>query len=437
MLEQILSSLEWLTEWLWFPVGAILLLSLGIALTLRARFVQLRRFPRVFSLFWSFLRRGNSCDPHGIHPLKAMFASLGGCVGVGNVVGVIMAVQLGGPGSLVWIWVAGFLGMIVKYSEVYLGMVTRVRNSSGSYDGGPMYFLPKAFRWAWVVPLFCVLLCIYGVEGFMYTVMTDSIAINWHINRYLVAAVLLVLIVYAARGGIRRVGEVCSAIIPLFVLIYTGMAIWVLANNLEAIPALFGLIFKSAFTGHAALGGFAGASIMQAMGHGIAKGCYSGDVGIGYDSVIHSESASQHPAQQAALTILVIFLDTFIICTTSVALVLVTGVWTEGLPAAMMVQAALAKYFPYMHLFMPFFLGLLAYSTIIAFLVVGLKAARHLSLRHGEWIYYTYAIGWLILSFFIGSDRMFTIMSMTGVLLLMLNLTAIFRLRRDLSFQID
>jgi alanine or glycine:cation symporter, AGCS family len=271
----------------------------------------------------------------------------------------------------------------------------------------------------------------------MYNVMTDSISINWHLNRYLVGGALLVLIVIAARGGIRRVGSLCSAIIPLLVLIYTGMAIWVLAQNLEAIPALISLIFKSAFTGHAALGGFVGASVMQAMGHGIAKACYSGDVGIGYDSVIHSESSSQHPAQQAALTILVIFIDTFVICTTSVALVLLTGVWTEPLPAAMMVQAALAKHFPYMHLFMPFFLGLLAYTTIIAFLVVGLKAARHLSPRFGERAYYIYAIGSLIVFFFIGSDRVFTIMSMAGVLLLILNLTAIFRLRKDLSFQID
>jgi AGCS family alanine or glycine:cation symporter len=436
MLEHLLSAFETLTGWLWFPVGVILLLGLGLALTVRARLMQLRKFPRAMGLFWHFLRKKkDGCE--GIHPLKAMFASLGGCIGVGNVVAVIIAIQLGGPGALLWIWVAGFLGMIIKYSEVYLGMLHRVRNEAGGYNGGPMYFLPKAFNWRWIVPAVCVLLCVYGVDSFMFNVMADSISTNWHINPLIVIGVLLGLVLLAVRGGVARVGSVCGAIIPFFVLVYSGMAAWVVFHNLDAVPSVLATIFSSAFTGHAAVGGFAGATIMQAMGQGFAKGCYSGDVGIGYDSVLHSESTCQKPAHQASLTILIIFLDTFVVCTTSVALVLLTGVWNQGIPATIAVQTALAQYFPYMNIFMPFFLFMLAYSTLIAYMAVGLKSARHLSPRYGPRFYYAYAIASLIGFSFLGSERVFTIMSCAGALLLLINLTAIFRLRKQLSFHVE
>ncbi len=437
MCDSFFSTLETLTDSLWFPVGVCFVLLLGLYLSIRARFVQFRKFPTVINIFISFLGK-TSGEERGIHPLKAMFAALGGCIGLGNVVAIVVAVQLGGPGSLFWVWVAGFMGMVIKYSEVYLGMIFRVRNEVGSYDGGPMYYMRKAFNARWVVPGVCVLLCLYGVEVFMYNAMTESISHNWHINKYLVAGILLVLVLLAGSGGVQRVGNLCSTIVPLFLVLYSGMALWVLLLNLDAVPSVFEMIFRSAFTGHAAIGGFAGASVMAAIGQGIAKGCYSGDIAIGYASVIHSESSTQLPAKQASLTILAIFLDTFVVCSTSVILVLITGTWREDIPASLLVQHSLGLYFPYMNFFMPFFLFLLGYSTMIAYFCVGLKCAHHISQRWGKKLYYIYTV--LILATFsiVGSpESAFIVMSLVGVCLLFSNMIAIFKLRHHLSFDID
>lgn len=429
------SQLEMIEDFLWSYFGVPIVTLLGLYLSFKSRFFQVRQLPHVFKIFFSFLSFRDE-GKGGVHPLKAFFAAVGGCVGIGNIVGICTAVQMGGPGALFWIWMTALMGMILKYSEVYLGIKYRVENGKGGYHGGPMFFLKKVFKQAWIPKLICFFLCIYGVEVYQFSVVTTSISANWGINSYVIIAVLLLLVIFAGSGGVRRVGNISSTSLPIFVVVYVGMGAWVLLNNLTLLPGILKLVFESAFTGHAAVGGFVGATIMSAMSYGIRRGCYTGDIGVGYASVIHSETSVQIPEKQAALAIFDIFLDTFIVCTTSLFLILTTGFWKEPIEAGMMVQSALAQYFPYMHLFMPIFLFLLGYNTLNAYFFVGLKSAEHLSPRFGRHLYYVYAVAALLIFSFMGTNQAQMVMAIAGVALLIINGYGIFCLREEISFNL-
>lgn len=436
MLTVLTDQLDILENLLWTYLGVPIVIYLGLYLSIKSNFFQIRHLPTVFKTFFGFLRLRSSDEQRGVHPLKAFFAAVGGCVGIGNIVGICTAVQLGGPGALFWIWMTALAGMVLKYSEVYLGLRYRVPNGSGGYNGGPMFFLARAFKQSWIPQLVCLLLCIYGVEVYQFSVISTSISNNWGLNSYLVIALLLILVIFAGSGGVRRVGSISSKSLPIFVFIYVGMGGWVLLNNLTILPGVFREVFVSAFTGHAALGGFAGAGIIAAMSHGIRRGCYTGDIGVGYASVIHSESSVQVHERQAALAIFDIFLDTFIVCTTSLFLILTTGIWHQPIEAGMMVQNALGLYFPYMQFFMPLFLFMLGYNTINAYFCVGLKCAEHLSPRWGRSTYYAYAVVALLIFSFMGTAQAQTVMAIAGVSLLIINGFGIYLLRNEISFDL-
>jgi len=432
------AHLEIIENVLWTYFGVPLVIFLGLYLSIKSRFFQIRHLPLVFKTFFGFFSKKNSqsLSKDGVHPLKAFFAAVGGCVGIGNIVGICTAVQLGGPGALFWIWVTAIAGMIIKYSEVYLGLRYRVTNGKGGYNGGPMYFLQKAFRFKGIPILISVLLCIYGVEVYQFSVISKSISMNFGIDSFLVIGVLLALVIFAGSGGVQRVGNISSKILPIFVVLYVSMGLWVLFNHLSDIPGVLEQVFLSAFTGHAAVGGFLGAGMMAAMSYGMRRGCYSGDIGVGYASVIHSESSEKVLEKQAALAIFDIFLDTFIVCTTSLMLILTTGIWQEPLEAGMLVQLALSQYFPYMEVFIPLFLFMLGYNTINAYFCVGLKCADYLSPRFGRKIYYAYAVAALVVFSFLGTTQAQTVMAIAGVSLLIVNSIGIFILRDEISFDL-
>ena len=421
--------------WLWTYPAFFVLAVLGLYFSIKTRFFQIRKLPAIIKMFGQFFGH-RPVDKRGVHPIKVFFASIGGAIGVGNIIGVSTALKIGGPGALFWLWITGLLGMLLKYSEVYLGVRYRIRNRQGSYNGGPMYYLRRAFKGRWIPITVSLLLCFYGVEVFMFSQVTETVVINWHINRPLVVAVLLALVLYVGLGGVRRVADVCSAVIPVFVILYVGMSLWIFGAHITQIPAVLGLVFKSAFTGQSAVGGFAGASVMLAMAQGTAIGSYSGDIGIGYASVIHSETTLKHPERQAALAIVGIILDTFIVCTSTFLLALVTGVWAEPIAADLFVQKALATAFPYIDIFMPIFIFLLGYSTLLAYFVVGLKCAQFLSKRYGRQLFITYAVFALVTFAFINPFQAYIVMSIAGGFLLLINLSGIFVLRREIVFEL-
>ena len=429
--------LEWLNDFIWGHVSFILIVGLGLYFSIRSRFFQIVHFGKIFGSFISFFGERAAAKTAGVHPIKVFFAAIGGCIGIGNVVAICTAVQIGGPGALFWTWVGGFFSMLIQYSEVFLGLRHRVLNQEGSYDGGPMYFLPVAYKRKWPGTLAALLLCIYGVEIFMFNVMSRSISINWHINYHLTVVVLLLAVLLVATGGIKRVGEVCSAIVPLFIALYLGMAFWIIFQHASEIPDVLLQIFKGAFTPQAAIGGFAGSTFVLTISMGLSRGAYSGDIGVGYTSVIYAESHTTQFKRQSALTIIGIFLDTFVICSLSIFLVLLSGHWSSGIDVTLMVQEALGMHFPYMDLFMPFFLFLLGYSTIVAYFVVGIKCAKFLSPKWGPPIYYLYAAITLPLFAYVEASQAFLIMSLAGACLLILNLTGIFLLRKEIEFGLE
>lgn len=420
-------------NFLWAFIGVPLLFILAIVLTVQSRCAQFRNLPLAAKTFLSIFKKSNS-QTKGISPLKAFFASIGGSVGVGNVIGVCVAVQIGGPGSLFWIWITAIGGAIIKYAEVYLGIRYRITNAKGEYCGGPMYFLRQAIDKSWVTNLICVLLCFYGIEIFQFSVVAKSIATNMDVDLIWIVAALLALVMMVGMGGIRRVGSFSSILIPIFVFTYVSMAGWILIQNITVLPQLFSNVVSSAFSGHAALGAFAGSSMMYALSHGVRRGCYTGDIGIGFGAVIHSETSVTIPEKQAMLVIFEIFMDTFLICTASVAIVLVTGVWHEPVEGIMLIQEALGRYFPYMHFFMPFFLFLVGFATINAYYSVGLKCADLLMPKMGRGVYQVFAGIMLVVFSFFDSVIAQSVMAIVGALLLITNSIGIFILRKRISF---
>lgn len=434
MFQMLYQTLEQMDTIFWGYVGFSLIMSLGVYFSFRTRFFQIRAIPLIARTLGESIRNKGTTEM-GVHPIKVLFASVGGMVGIGNLVGIITAVQLGGPGALFWIWIAALCGSLIKYSEVYLGLKHRVENGRGGYDGGPMYFLQKAFSKAWIPSIVSVLMCIYGVEIYQFSVIADSISANWSIMRSVVVAGLLGLVLFAGMGGVSRVGKISSLMLPGFILVYMGMGIWVIGHHFGELPSILKYVIESAFTGHAAVGGFAGSTVLLAIQHGIARAAYSADIGIGNDSVIHSESRVVDPALQARLAVCGVFIDN-VVCTMSVLLVLVTGVWkaVDPVAASNMVQEALSQHFPFMEVFMPLFLLILGYTTIIAYFCVGIKSAQFLFPKHGRTIYFSYATLALPLFSFLDQSQALLIMSIAGSLLLMINLTGIFRLRKQVNF---
>lgn len=422
--------------WSFIAIPAILLF--GIYFSCKSGWMQITKFRTITKLFLNLFNPQGHHAARGIHPLKTFFAAIGGCIGIGNVVGVCTAVQIGGPGAVFWMWVAALLGMIVKYSEIYLGIKYRVDGKDNTYNGGPMYYLKQVDRSGFLSKLFCIGMCIYGVEIYMFRVITHSIVVGWDMNQYLVIALLLFAIIWAGKQGIESVGKISSALIPLFLTAFIGVCFWVFANNINTLFETIKIIFSSAFTGHAAVGAFAGSGVLLSITHGMKRACYTGDIGIGYASIIHSETDETVPQKEAILGIVGIFLDTFVVCTMSVLLILVTGLWNQGIHEDFVLAQALAEYIPHIKIIWPFFIFLLGYSSLIAFYAVGKKSAQFLWPKHGKVAYTIYAICSFLLFSFVGTEtHIMTVMSSAGAFLLLLNMYGILRLRNDISFKLN
>ena len=433
MLDVFFSVLNFLDSFFWTNIAFVLIMGMGVYFSARLRFLQVRSLPSLFKLFYSLLGTSQASGRVGVHPLKVLFASVGGMICVGNIVGIVTALKIGGPGALFWVWVAGIFGSIIKYAEVYLGLKYRVANGQGGYDGGPLYFLKAAFAGSWAPISIATLLCIYGVEIYQFSVIADCISTNWSFDKLLVVGALLILVLLAGLGGVRRIGTIGSFFMPFFVLTYIAMGIWVISCEITQIPGMLLLVFKSAFGMKQIAGGVIGGGFWLALQHGTSRACYSSDIGVGYDSIIQSESSLSVPQRQAGLAILGVFIDNSI-CTVSLLVSLLSGLWLNpAIDASQLVQESLALYFPGMGVFMPIFLTIAGYTTIIAYFCVGLKCARFLWPRFGEKVYTFYALAAFIFFSFCEPSRALLVMSVAQAFLLILNLLGIFKLREEIS----
>lgn len=437
LFERIFSILSAIDGFLWSYVGFTLILALGLYFTFTNKFFQVRV---LMSPLQTLAALKSAPGLAGVSPMQLYFASVGGMVGLGNIVWVMSAVLIGGPGSLFWLWISAMCGMIIKYAETYLGIKYRQKNNHGGFDGGPMYFLAQAFPkfrlGGLAMPtLAAILLAIYGVEIAQFVVVADTFTNLLSIDRSMVVLVLLPLVLYGGAGGVRRLAELCSKLMPLFIALYIFLCLYVIAHHLDSLLPLLALVVKSAFVGHAPLGGFVGSTLMMSCQFGAARAVYSGDIGIGFDSVINSESRTLRPEDQARLSIFAGATDSFI-CTLSMLVVLLTGIWQKDPPVVYSecVSSAFSQHMPFASGFMATLIFLTGYTTLTAYLTVGTKCAQFLSPRRGRRVYLVVAtLAFLVFSY-LDQEKAIVIMSLSGVLLIMLNIAGLWRLRREVQF---
>ena len=429
----ILSAIE---SFYWSYVGFTVVIAAGGDFSFRSRFYQLKVLAHPIRTIKAVQKSSEGGD--GISPFRVYFASVGGMVGLGNIVGVVTAVSMGGPGALFWLWLASLSGMLIKYAEIYLGMKFRIDDDHQGHHGGPMVYLRKAFQnkvLSKVIPIvYCALLSIYGVEIYQFVVVTDILTASSPFSRPVVLGIVLVLTLYGGFGGIRRLANISTLLMPPFIVGYIILSLIVIGLHVIDLPSILLDVFVSAFTGHAAVGGFAGSTMLMALQLGTARAVYAGDLGIGYDSIIQSESQARDPATQACLSIFGVATDS-VICTMSILVVLVTGIWKNQVEACHAVSHAFSQFFPHMNIFMTVLIFIAGYTTVIAYLAVGEKAMQWLFPKWGRKLYFVYATSAFVGFSFLEQCNVMTVMMISGGLLMLTNLLGIWKLRHEVVFK--
>ena len=437
----IFDIIAFLDDFYWSYIGWVLILAVGLYLTWISKGLQFRALFNFRSNIKAIYSEASENKGEGIHPFKLYFASVGGMVGLGNIVGISVAMMIGGPGSIFWTIIASLCGMLLKYSEIFLGVKHRIRNNEGGFDGGPMYYLKDAFGkdtlFGRILPaLSAVIICLYGVETLQFLILVDRIEATFEIDRFLVVIGLLAVVIYSSIGGIKRLANICTYIMPGFMLTYIFMSGFIIISNASMLPEFFALIIKSAFTSHAEMGGFAGSTMILAAYLGMSKTVYSGDIGVGYDAIVQSETRIVNPKKQAVLAIYSLLTDTFICLMTNI-MVGVTGAWytLNHMKPSDVVSSIIGDYFPYSELFMTLLLFFAGFTTLIAFLAAGIKCARYLNPRHGKKIYLLYAVFAFIVFSGLSQDKLIAFMGLISGLLVLINVAGILKLRKEIDFK--
>ncbi|MYL60762.1 amino acid carrier protein, partial [Virgibacillus halodenitrificans] len=320
-----------------------------------------------------------------ITPFQAFTSALASTAGATNIVGVPVAISLGGPGALFWMWIVALIGMATRYGEIVLGMKYREKNEKGIWVGGPQYYIKKALGWNTVALLFAVFLMLEIIPSVM--VQSNSIttqlqgAFNWpvQITGIIIAAIIGIIVF----GGIKRIANVTDKLVPFMVLSYLILALIIIIVNIAELPNVLSLIFTHAFTPISAAGGFAGAGIAQALRWGIARGLYSNEAGMGTGPVAHAAAQTDHPSKQALWGVFSVFIDTIVICTVSGLLVLVTGAWkdVDAANASNMINVAFSNLYgdTFGGVFVAIFLMFFVITTIGILIFFGEKQAEYLT----------------------------------------------------------
>ena len=309
----------------WFP---LLLLSIGIFFTFYLGIPQIRHFTKG----WKTLFSSGKDNEGQTSPFQALSTALSGTVGTGNIGGVAMAIFIGGPAALFWMWVTAFLGMTTKFVEVTLSHHYRLKNNSGELVGGPMIYMEKGLnmKWLGVIFAFCLLVSTFG-SGNMPQIdnISSTIESSFGLDPLYTSIAMSLLVASVIIGGIKRISTIAASIVPLMAFIYLIGGLSVLIFNYQnIIPSLEVIIFD-VFTGSSVMGGFLGASFSLAFTYGVARGLYSNEAGQGSAPIAHATSRTKHSVEEGFVSILEPFIDTLIICTLTGLVILSSGVWTD------------------------------------------------------------------------------------------------------------
>ena len=336
MLDSLQTILDTIDGVVWGPFVLMpLLLGTGILLTARLAGLQVTKL--IPALRLALFERKDKDAPGGdVSQFQALTTALAATVGTGNIVGVATAISIGGPGALFWMWVTGVLGMASKYSEAFLGVRFRARDAKGEISGGPQYYLfrgiPNGF--GKFLSLFFAIAAVLASFGIGNMTQGNSISANvessFGVPVWITGLVLAVMTLLVLVGGIKSIGKVTSALVPVMILFYVLGALFILVVNIEAVPAAFATIFTSAFTGHAAVGGFTGSAIMVVVQMGVARGIFSNESGMGSAAIAAAAAQTTHPVRQGLVSMTQTFIDTLIVVSFTGLVIITTGAWEEG-----------------------------------------------------------------------------------------------------------
>lgn len=311
----------------WFPY---VLLGTGAFFTLYLKFPQIRYFKHACKVVSGKL--DNKDDPGDTTHFQSLTTALSGTVGTGNISGVALAIFLGGPAALFWMWATAFFGMTTKFVEVTLSHKYRDKTPDGSMAGGPMYYMDKRLNMKWLAVAFAVATVIssFGTGNLPQSNgIATSIEATFGFDPAIVGGVLAILLGLVILGGIKRIAAVTSKIVPFMALIYIVGAFAVIFANLENIGPAFASIITDAFTGSAAAGGFLGATFAYAFNRGVNRGLFSNEAGQGSAPIAHAAAKTKEPVSEGMVSILEPFIDTIIICTLTGLVILSSGVWNQ------------------------------------------------------------------------------------------------------------
>lgn len=402
-METLYSVLNTLSGFIWGPFTLVLLLGVGIYLSLGLKLMPWRQLSNAFK----HLITGRSSQGDGdIPPFQALMTAMSATVGTGNIAGVATAIFIGGPGAIFWMWITALFGMATKYAEAVLAVKYRETDDDGHFVGGPMYYIKNGLgkKWHWLGFLFALFgtIAAFGIGNMVQSnSVADALHSNFAVDTNLTGIVIAGLAALVILGGIKRIGTVASKLVPIMAIFYIAGSLIIILANITEVPAALAIIVDSAFNGHAAVGGFTGATIMMAIQFGIARGIFSNEAGLGSAPIAHAAAQTNNPVRQGMVGMLGTFIDTIIICTMTALVIIISGAWTSGETGASLSSLAYASSIPLGEYVITFGLVIFAFTTILGWSYYGERCAEFI---FGTKIILPYRLLW-IAAVFIGASQ--------------------------------
>lgn len=381
-------------NFVWGIPAIICIIGVGLYLSIRTKFIQVRKFPLVMQKTVGKVFEKKEAKNGAMTPFQAVCTALSATVGTGNIAGVAGAIAIGGPGAVFWMWVSAFLGMCTKFSEVTLAVHFREKNAQGEYVGGPMYYIKNGLgkKWQWLAILFSVfgIFTVFGT-GNATQVNTISTAINSALLNYnlisnehvtmsnwIIGIIIMILVACVLLGGIKRIGKVTEKLVPFMAIFYIILALGVVILNIKNVPGVFYSIIYGAFNPAAVTGGVVG-SFFTSMTKGVSRGIFSNEAGLGTGSIAHACADTGKPVEQGFFGIFEVFADTIIICTLTALVILCSGVpvgFGAEAGAELTISGFTATYGNWVSVFTAVAMCCFAFSTIIGWGLYGARCAE-------------------------------------------------------------